>query len=70
MSKLGYFLGGALAGIIGTAIAAYAVDACSSSEADPQQDLGIAMSESTKEEGEAAESESFAGPTFEEASPA
>ncbi len=31
MSKLGYFLGGVLAGIIGTTVAAYAVDACSTS---------------------------------------
>jgi len=39
MSKLGYFLGGALAGVIGTAIAAYAADACSSSGSGESQEL-------------------------------
>lgn len=70
MSKLGYFLGGALAGVIGTAIAAYATDAYSSSGTDTSEELDMDMPESVKEEGEAVQAETFAESAAEEASPA
>ena len=77
MSKLGYFLGGTLAGVIGTAIAAYAVDAYSSSSSSSSSDeiqeedmnLEMEMFESADEKNEAAEAEAFSE-SADEAAPA
>lgn len=70
MSKLGYFLGGALAGVIGTAVAAYVADACSSSGTDASEESDMDMAESTKEADETVKAESFAEAAGEEAAPA
>jgi hypothetical protein len=45
MSKLGYFIGGVLAGAIGTAVAAYAADALSTSSCGGKQEIDDAAAE-------------------------
>jgi hypothetical protein len=67
MSKLFYFLGGALAGVIGTAIAAYAVDACSYSDADEWDGQKADAEEPAQTDTAAMEDDAFSEP---DASPA
>lgn len=66
MSKFGYFLGGALAGVIGAAIAAYAVDACSSSSTGASQGLDTDASGSAMERDGESSAESCDGSANEE----
>ncbi len=66
MSKLGYVLGGALAGAIGTAIAAYAVDACSSSSTGASQELDTDAPDSVVEGDGESSTAPFAGSASEE----
>ena len=65
MSKLGYFLGGVLAGVIGTAIAAYAVDACPSSSSDVDDEQSGDMAEPLENEMASAEDEVLSEPAAE-----
>lgn len=68
MSRLGYFLGGILTGLVGTVAAAYAVDRCSySSKSQNNKELDTpGESACTKAESDLEESEPSVGSANEE----